>query len=71
MSKPSKLTILAEQAVLPGKLELVSAAIDVDLATGKITAIREGVDEKAGDIKAGVQTIRVPKGRALLPGLLE
>lgn len=67
MSGPSKVTtILAERAILPGRDKPESAAIDVDPSTGRITAIRN--DLTAAD---GADIVTIPKGRLLLPGLIE
>lgn len=67
MTTPATLlTVIAEESVLPGRDKVAAAAIDVDLATGKIIAIRDVLEAEDG-----VQRVTVPKGKVLLPGLIE
>jgi imidazolonepropionase-like amidohydrolase len=63
MSQPTT-TVIAEQAVLPGRLDYAPASVDI--ADGKIVAVRSGLEPAPG-----AHVIRVPKGKVLLPGLIE
>lgn len=58
-------TFVAPKAVLPGKSEPVPATVTVDINTGKITDVKEGVHEASGDV------VKVPEHQVLLPGLIE
>ncbi|BEI80561.1 hypothetical protein CcaverHIS002_0110900 [Cutaneotrichosporon cavernicola] len=63
MSKPTT-TVIAEQAVLPGRLDY--SAVAIDIADGRIVAVRSSLEPAPG-----AEVIRVPKGKVLLPGLID
>lgn len=63
MSKPTT-TVLAERAVLPGRLDL--SPVSVDIADGRIVDVRPGLSPAPG-----ANVIQVPHGKVLLPGLIE
>ncbi|GMK57590.1 hypothetical protein CspeluHIS016_0404240 [Cutaneotrichosporon spelunceum] len=63
MSQPTT-TVIAERAVLPGRLDYSSVAVDI--ADGRIVAVRMSLEPAPG-----AEVIRVPKGKVLLPGLID
>jgi cytosine/adenosine deaminase-related metal-dependent hydrolase len=60
-----KLTILAPRAVVPSQKDAVPVSVDIG-ADGRILAVRDGLT--AVD---GVELMRIPEGKVLLPGLIE
>lgn len=57
-------TVLAERAVLPGRLDFSAASIDIE--NGRIVAVRPGLAPAPG-----AKVLQVPAGKVLLPGLIE
>lgn len=68
MASSSKLVVLAPRALLPDRDEPCPATIKVDTATGRITAVHDGVKR---DLAVGGQVLEVPEPQILLPGLIE
>ena len=66
-----QLIIQALDALLPDSDHPQHAEIEVDIGSGKITAIRAGVREMALEPSLGSETLKLKKGLVLLPGLLE
>ena len=66
-----KIIFQALDALLPNSDHPQTAEIEVDVGSGKITAIRAGVDELALDPSSDSEILRLEKGLILLPGLLE
>ncbi|KAK4684441.1 allantoinase, partial [Tremellales sp. Uapishka_1] len=67
----TKLFVLAPQAILPGHHSVQAATIEVDVSTGKISAVHQGTKEKPEWQEDGVEVVRVDPGKVLLPGLVD
>jgi len=65
MAPTPKLTVLAPRAVVPGQNDAVPVSIDIG-DDGRILAVRDGLT--AVD---GVELLRLPDSKVLLPGLIE
>lgn len=68
MASSSKLIVLAPRALLPGYAEPGPATIEVDLESGKITAVHEKLRRTLGSEDTHLE---VPEDQVLLPGLIE
>jgi uncharacterized protein YjdB len=68
MASSSTLVIHAPKALLPGSNQPQSATIEVDTATGKITAVHQGLKS---DLGSEGQQITIDESKILLPGLIE
>ncbi|WWC87010.1 allantoinase [Kwoniella dendrophila CBS 6074] len=63
----SKQVILAPLALLPGSNQPQPATIEVDLTSGLISSIQEGLVQPEND----VELIHVEEGKVILPGLID
>jgi len=63
----SKLVVLAQQAILSDSPTAQPATVEVDTASGIITAVRKGVHRPEGD----ENVIELEPSHVLIPGLVE
>ncbi|WWC59346.1 uncharacterized protein I303_101898 [Kwoniella dejecticola CBS 10117] len=69
MTIPRRQVILAFQALLPGEDHPRAATIEIDLESGTIISVQDGIVPPP--TQEGVEVIRVEDGKVVLPGLVD
>jgi hypothetical protein len=68
MAGSSRLVVLAPKALLPGNNLPQAGTIEVDVTTGKILEVHQGLKH---DVASGAEVLEVDESKILLPGLIE
>ncbi|WVR09781.1 allantoinase [Kwoniella sp. DSM 27419] len=64
----SRQLVIAPQVLLPGEKGLRSASLEVDLATGYIIAVHDGLSQ---EVEGYYEIVHVAANKVLLPGLID